>query len=93
MTHSPYVLSTLNILLYAHKVSSLNDDAKSKVSQFISEKTWIDPNDFSAYYLENGIARDMKSERGLISENEIDDISEEIAGEFDELLELYRIQK
>jgi predicted ATPase len=93
MTHSPYVLSVLNILLYAHKVSSLNDDAKNKVSQFISEKTWIDPNDFSAYYLENGIARDMKSERGLISENEIDDISEEIAGEFGELLELYRIQK
>jgi len=93
MTHSPYVLSTLNILLYAHKIGSLNDDAKSKVTKLVSENKWIDPNDFSAYYLENGVARDIKSERGLISENEIDDISEEIAGEFDELLNLYRKQK
>lgn len=93
MTHSPYVLSTLNILLYAHRVGQLNDDAKAKVSEIIPKDMWIDTNNFSAYYLENGIARNIKSSRGLISDNEIDDISEDIAGELDELLDIYRTQK
>ncbi|MEA1917780.1 MAG: AAA family ATPase [Campylobacterota bacterium] len=93
MTHSPYVLSTLNILLYAHRVAKLNNEANTKVSEIIPKDMWIDSNNFSAYYLENGIARNIKSSRGLISDNEIDDISEDIAGEFDELLDIYRTQK
>jgi len=90
MTHSPYVLSVLNILIFAHKVAQVSEDAKRKVEEFIKEEHWINPHDFSAYYLENGIAKDIKSSRGLISDNEIDDISEDIAGEFDELMEIYR---
>jgi len=90
MTHSPYVLSVLNILIFAHKVAQMNEDAKKKVEEFVKKEYWINPDNFSAYYLKNGIAKDIKSSRGLISDNEIDDISEDIAGEFDELMEIYR---
>ena len=93
MTHSPYVLSTLNNLIYAHIVAELGDIEKEQVQELIDEKQWINPDDFSAYYLENGIARSIKSDIGLISNNEIDDISEEMGEEFDELLEIYRASK
>jgi len=93
MTHSPYMLSTLNILMMAYKTANLNEKAKTKVVEFIDEKQWINPNDFSAYYLENGIARDIKGRTGLISDNEIDEISDDIQCEFEELLSIFREHK
>ncbi len=93
MTHSPYVLSALNILLFAGNIANMDTRMKEEVSKLYSEELWIDSDNFSAYYLEDGIARDIKSSRGLISENEIDDISEDIAGDFDALLNIYRSHK
>ena len=90
MTHSPYVLSTFNNLIFSHKVAQMSEKTKEQVKEFVKEEQWINPDEFSAYYLENGVARNIKSSRGLISDNEIDDISEDIAGEFDELMEIYR---
>jgi len=93
MTHSPYVLSTLNNLLYAYTVAQLGEKEKAEVKELIDEHQWINPNEFSAYYLENGVARSIKSDIGLIFDNEIDNISEEMGEEFDELLEIYRVSK
>jgi predicted ATPase len=89
MTHSPYVLSALNTLMMAYKAGNLGEEANKEVSKLFKEEQWINPSDFSAYYLENGIARDIKGRTGLISENEIDDISDEMACDFEDLLELY----
>ena len=93
MTHSPYVLSTLNTLMMAYKAGSLSEEARIEVSKLTKEEQWINPQEFSAYYLENGTARDIKGRTGLISENDIDDISDDMACEFDELLEIYREHK
>jgi len=93
MTHSPYVLSTLNMLMMAYKAGKLGEEVKTEVNQLINEKQWIDPNDFSAYYLENGVARDIKGRTGLISDNEIDDISDDMTYAFEELLTIYREHK
>ncbi len=93
MTHSPYVLSTLNILLYAFKTGNLSKEAKEKTVELIPEAQWIDPSHFSVYSLENGVARDIKGQTGLISDNEIDDMSDEITEEFSELLSIYREYK
>jgi len=93
MTHSPYVLSTLNILMMAHKVGSLNEEVKEKVEALVPESQWMNRDDFSAYYLENGEARNIKGRTGLISENEIDEVSDDIQFEFEELLTIYREHK
>jgi len=93
MTHSPYVLSTLNNLLYAYVVAQVGEKEKAEVKELIDERQWINPDEFSAYYLENGVARGIKSDIGLIADNEIDNISEEMGEEFDELLEIYRASK
>lgn len=93
MTHSPYVLSTLNILMMADKVGNLNDKSKTIVEKIIPQSQWINRDEFSAYYLENGITRNIKGKTGLISDNEIDEISEDIQYEFEELLNIYREYK
>ena len=90
MTHSPYVLSTLNILMMAHKVGSLSSKASKEVEKIIPKSKWLNRDNFSAYYIEDGKAKNIKGKTGLISENVIDDISDEIDSEFQELLELYR---
>jgi len=89
MTHSPYVLSTLNTLMMAYKAGNLGEEAKKEVNKLFQEEQWINPKEFSAYFLEDGIARDIRGRTGLISENVIDEISDEMACDFEELLELY----
>lgn len=93
MTHSPYILSTLNILLFAYKAANTNDILKEKISQVIPESQQINPDEFSAYFIENGKTIDIKSKRGLISENAIDDSSDFIDDEFDKLMDIYREYK
>ncbi|SFV55893.1 hypothetical protein MNB_SV-14-188 [hydrothermal vent metagenome] len=90
MTHSPYVLSTLNNLIFAYKVAQISEKTKEQVKDFIKEEQWINPDEFSAYYLEDGVAKNIVSKRGLISDNEIDNISDEMGDEFDTLMEIYR---
>jgi predicted ATPase len=93
MTHSPYILSTLNILLFAFKAGNKNKKLEEEINKIIPKVQWINPDKFSAYYLEDGKARDIKGKTGLISENEIDESSDIIDDEFNELMELYREYK
>ena len=67
--------------------------AKEEINKIIPKVQWINPDKFSAYYLEDGKARDIKGKTGLISENEIDESSDIIDDEFNELMELYREYK
>ena len=59
----------------------------------IPESQWMNRDEFSAYYLKDGVARDIKGRTGLISDNEIDQISDDIQFEFEELLTIYREHK
>jgi len=91
MTHSPYVLSTLNILLFAYKASNKNDILKEKISKIIPESQQINPDEFSAYFIKNGVSESIKGKStGLISENAIDNVGDIIDDEFSELMEIYR---
>jgi len=94
MTHSPYVLSTLNILLFAYKASNKNDILKEKISKIIPKSQQINPDEFSAYLIENGISKSIKGRStGLIKENVIDDVGDIIDDEFNELMDIYREHK
>lgn len=87
-THSPYVLSSLNKLLYASIVGEL-DGKKSKVSKIISEDKWISPSIFTCYFISDGKCRSIiDSETGLISQNELDNISTSISEDFNELVDI-----
>ena len=86
-THSPYILTSLNNLMYAYEVGKKEPD---KVNQIIKKEYWINPEDVSAYRLmPDGSSKKIISttEGGtLIEAEEIDEISRKINFEFDELL-------
>ena len=90
MTHSPYVLSILNTLLFAHKASSTNDILNDKISKVIPREQQINPNEFCAYLIENGVSKSIKGKStGMIQENVIDDIGGMIDEEFSKLMDIY----
>jgi hypothetical protein len=96
-THSPYVLSALNNLLFAYQVAQVLPERKDEIAEIIPESQWINPNDFSAYYIGEdaegtigGIRSIFNKKTGLIGENELDSISEELGDEFDTLMNIYR---
>lgn len=90
-THSPYILSAANNLLFAAKINTEKGKLRSDIAKVIPEGAWIDTESFSAFFMEEGSVKPIIDERtGLIDENALDGISEDLAGEFDELMELYK---
>ncbi|MEN8220944.1 MAG: AAA family ATPase [Pseudomonadota bacterium] len=88
-THSPYILSSFNNFWFAYKVAHIGDSAK--VKNVIPEQSWINPDQIAAYSVRDGRVESIVNEStGLIADNEIDDASEDIAGDFVQLLEIYR---
>ena len=72
--------------------SSLNENKEEllkKLYKTVPRKKHISFEDISAYYLKNGKLKDIKNyENRLIDVNAIDDVSDEIGSEFDNLLNL-----
>ena len=82
-THSPYIMSALNNLLFAFKIGD------KKVEKIIPKDLWINYNKISAYFIENGEAIDMMdNETHLINTEYIDRASEILNDDFEKLLEL-----
>ena len=89
-THSPYILSALNNLLYANKIiSSKGNEIRPSVNQITT--TDIDPIYFTAYQISNGGAESIfDREIGLIIDNRIDDVADEMGDDFDALTRLMK---
>ncbi len=93
-THSPYILSCLNNLLFAYRVRNKCPDSEEQIRTIIRKEHWINPEEFNAFYVADGTARTIfNKESGLIAENELDDISDDLAGERDQLMEIYKTKK
>lgn len=85
-THSPYVLSTLNNLIYAHKVAQNHHD---EVESLIASDIWVDYDKVGAYYLKDGVLHSMMDDelRQLKAEM-IDGISTDLNCEYDRLFDI-----
>ena len=59
-THSPYILGSINNLLYAKKIS--NDNNKDRIEKIIPSDIWLDYDAVAAYFLENGKLEDIKDD-------------------------------
>lgn len=85
-THSPYVLGTLNNLLYA---GSFPQKSQSEVSKIIPEVCWLSDSDFDAWFVENGgVVNCMDKEIRLIQNERIDGISKTINQDYDKLFNI-----
>ena len=85
-THSPYVLGTLNNLLYAH---TIDEKYAKETDSIIPRQLWLDYKLFDSWFVKNGgIENCMDSEIHMIENERIDEISKVINHDFDRMLEL-----
>ena len=96
-THSPYVLTVFNNLLFANRVVEKNPSTQSEVAQIIPQDSWLSAKDFSAYSLGNqSVSQDtnycepiFNQEKGTIQQNYLDTVSEILGGDFQALYSIH----
>jgi len=84
-THSPYILSSINNLVYASTLKEKNIN----IDGIINKKTIIDYKKIDAFFVENGkIKSIIDTETHLIQSEAIDSVSEIINDTFNKLFDL-----
>lgn len=90
-THSPYILTSLNNLLTAYKTAQMSEAAKEEVKQMLPEEVWLNPEKLAVYFVAEGVIKSVVNDKtGLIGEQELDEVSDLIGDEFDNLMEIRR---
>ena len=85
-SHSPYILASLNNLLYAAKIGRQKFD---EVKKRINPKFWLDFDKLSALFIDQGKCESiLDAELGLIMVEAIDSASQLINDEYDFLFNL-----
>ncbi|MEG4213811.1 AAA family ATPase [Microcoleus sp. Pol14C6] len=89
-THSPYVLTALNNLLQAGLLyEESSEDIQHQLEEIVSRYKSLDVDDLSAYVLSDGKCKSIVCpDTGLIDARVIDSVSDELAIEFEQLLNL-----
>lgn len=91
-THSPYILTAINNLLQAgllYQREDLDEELKAKLAHIVPKIKALNPNELSAYSLGRKSCINLISEdTGLINASAIDSVSDELAIQFDKLLDL-----
>ena len=91
-THSPYILTALNNLMYAYEVGKTYHD---KVEREIKAKYWLNSEDISVYSLTSeGTCEDiLDREEKLIKAEKIDEVSGFLNEQFDALLNIELVKE
>ena len=85
-THSPYTLTVINNLIFAAKVGAQHLEQTNAI---IRKELWLPLENVSAYMLQDGEASDiMDADLGEIKAELIDEISNVINNQYDQLLQL-----
>jgi predicted ATPase len=90
-THSPYILACVNILLFANYVANEIPESENEVLASVPKDFWLDSKMFNAYSLghEGEYCKNIKdSETGLIDQNYLDLISEQLGLQYNNLYNL-----
>lgn len=87
-THSPYLLSSFNNLIEAGQVVRDHPELHAEVAKIVPERYWIKDGDFKAYSIHDGKLESILNESGFIEGNYLDQVSDVIEKEFDQLLRL-----
>ncbi len=97
-THSPYVLTVFNNLLFANRVVEKNNNSEIEVNDIIEKSIRIKQSNFSAYSLTGHISDESSSvfcenivnnKTGLIDQNYLDTVSEMLSSDFDRLYSIH----
>lgn len=90
-THSPYILSIFNNLLFAHRVAKKNPD---RVAYHIPEKRWLNGDDFAIYTLSHNpnqayCTSIFDTDTQMIDQNYLDEVSEILGENFNALYQIH----
>lgn len=94
-THSPYILSILNISLLAGLIADKYPDAADALTEKLPADNFVKPGEIAVYSLEHTAegksdCRDiLDRSTGLIQANYLDTVSDLLSGEFNGLYKLY----
>jgi predicted ATP-binding protein involved in virulence len=93
-THSPYVLTACNNLLYPqrimNRIQGSNGSLSSQLNGIMPSSFWLNPAKFSAYTLRNGVCEPIFYENeGLIRENYLDEVFATMGVEYDAMYNIY----
>lgn len=89
-THSPYILSVINNLLYAYKVDQNSSHKSGEVENILPKALWLSPQATNVYFLKEGECQSVIDKtQGLIEQSYLDDISEVLGADFEELYQIH----
>lgn len=85
-THSPYILSSINNLLFAHMTGAKHPE---QTAHIVARDRWLDPLDVKGYYVSGGKTESlMDNDLHLLRSELVDSVTKKINDEFDRLFEL-----
>ena len=90
-THSPYILSQLNSLLEAGRLSEqFKDDAEKldKIAKIIPREYWLPRKNINVYEMKDGKSHNLIDSDGIIEEEYLDSASDIIIEEIQKLAEI-----
>ena len=86
-THSPYILGSINNMLYANRISAKVD--KAALENIMNPLKWIEFEKIATYYVENGKIRSCLNEEFEAIDNAvIDGASDEINMDYEKMADL-----
>jgi hypothetical protein len=93
-THSPYVMTAFNTLIEAWHAGN-KPGKRERANAVIPERYWINPDDFAAYAMRDGVLfpifkRESESSESvtLIDGDYLDSVSDQLGSEFEQLLDI-----
>lgn len=87
-THSPYVLTQINILLKAGMLARQFPTAKPAIEKIVRERNWLRPASTVAYAIVGRRVVQITDDDGLLDGDYLDEVSGYLEREFSSLLEI-----
>ena len=85
-THSPYILTSLNNMMYAFQTGK---NYSNEVESVMPKQFWLNPNDVAAYMmLPNGECESIIDKEGLIKTEKIDSVSSILNKDFNAIMDI-----
>jgi hypothetical protein len=86
-THSPYIMSKLNVFLKAGQLAK-RKKKNQEINEVVQRECWLYEKDVSAFAIEDGKLYNILGDDGLIDGCYLDAISEEISIQYSQLLNI-----
>ena len=91
-THSPYVLSKINNLIFAGQIAHAKKTVANDVAKVVPRTAWLPPGSVNAYSINERKVNPILDDDGLINGEYLDGISNDIAETFDKLIEIAEVK-